>query len=109
MLTVSDEEDDLFEAIKAGANGYLLKEIPADEVATAVQAVAQGDSLISPSMASKLLREFNSLAELAAETGASPRRRSAPADRKQRTSRQASAAPADRPRARGADPRGARV
>ncbi len=69
MLTVSDQEADLFEAIKAGANGYLLKEIPADEVASAMQAVAQGDSLISPSMASKLLREFNALAELAAEKG----------------------------------------
>ena len=70
MLTVSDEEDDLFEAIKAGANGYLLKEIPAEEVASAVQAVAQGHSLISPSMASKLLREFNTLAELAGEKAA---------------------------------------
>ena len=68
MLTVSDEEDDLFEAIKAGANGYLLKEIPAEEVAGAIQAVAQGHSLISPSMASKLLREFNGpSAEKAAE------------------------------------------
>ena len=56
MLTVSDEEDDLYEAIKAGANGYLLKEISAEEVAGAVQAVAQGHSLISPSMASKLLQ-----------------------------------------------------
>ena len=33
MLTVSDEEDDLYEAIKAGANGYLLKDISAEEVA----------------------------------------------------------------------------
>jgi two-component system NarL family response regulator len=66
MLTVSEEEDDLFEAIKAGANGYLLKELPADEVATAVHAVANGDGLITPSMASKLLREFSALATRAA-------------------------------------------
>jgi DNA-binding NarL/FixJ family response regulator len=67
MLTVSDEEDDLFEAIKAGANGYLLKEISVEEVADAIRAVAQGQSLISPSMASKLLKEFNALAKKAEE------------------------------------------
>jgi two-component system NarL family response regulator len=66
MLTVSEDEDDLFEAIKAGADGYLLKEQPAHEVAAAIQAAARGDSLITPSMASKLLREFSSLATRAA-------------------------------------------
>ncbi|MDP9226020.1 MAG: response regulator transcription factor [Actinomycetota bacterium] len=58
MLTISDEEADLYEAIKAGAAGYLLKEISIDEVSDAVRAVFQGQSLISPSMASKLLSEF---------------------------------------------------
>ncbi|MEA2476121.1 MAG: hypothetical protein QOF16_1353 [Actinomycetota bacterium] len=58
MLTISDEEADLYEAIKAGASGYLLKEISIDEVAGAVRAVHGGQSLISPSMASKLLNEF---------------------------------------------------
>ena len=67
MLTVSDEEDDLYEAIKAGANGYLLKEISVEEVAEAIRAVVQGQSLISPSMASKLLNEFTTLAKKAEE------------------------------------------
>jgi len=67
MLTVSDEEDDLYAAIKAGANGYLLKEISVEEVAEAVRAVVQGQSLISPSMASKLLAEFNALARRATQ------------------------------------------
>jgi len=58
MLTISDEEEDLFEAIKAGASGYLLKEIAIDEVPQSVRAVHNGQSLISPSMASKLLTEF---------------------------------------------------
>jgi DNA-binding NarL/FixJ family response regulator len=58
MLTISDEESDLFEAIKVGASGYLLKEISIEEVANAVRAVHAGQSLISPSMASKLLSEF---------------------------------------------------
>jgi two-component system NarL family response regulator len=62
MLTVSDEDDDLYEAIKAGANSYLLKEVSVEEVPEAIRAVVQGQSLISPSMASKLLNEYTSLA-----------------------------------------------
>ena len=61
MLTMSEEEGDLYDAIKAGASGYLLKEITIDEVATAIRAVAGGQSLISPAMASKLLTEFATL------------------------------------------------
>ena len=62
ILTISDEEEDLFEAIRAGASGYLLKDIPLDEVADAVRAVHGGQSLINPSMAGKLLTEFATLA-----------------------------------------------
>ena len=62
ILTISDEEEDLFEAIRAGASGYLLKDIPLDEVAGAVRAVYGGQSLINPSMAGKLLTEFATLA-----------------------------------------------
>ena len=62
MLTISDEEEDLYDAIKAGANGYLLKEISIDEVADAIRSVHAGQSLISPSMASKLLTEFAAMA-----------------------------------------------
>jgi DNA-binding NarL/FixJ family response regulator len=58
MLTVSDEEADLYEAVKNGASGYLLKDSSIDEVAQAVRVVADGQSLISPSMAIKLLDEF---------------------------------------------------
>ena len=61
MLTISDEEADLYEAVKAGASGYLLKEISIEEVATAIRAVHGGQSLISPSMANKLLSEFASM------------------------------------------------
>lgn len=62
ILTISDEEEDLFEAVKAGASGYLLKSIPPDEIASAVRAVHEGRSLIPPSMASKLLTEFAAIA-----------------------------------------------
>src|SRR6266508_323987 len=67
MLTISDEEADLYDAIKAGANGYLLKEISIEEVANAIRSVAQGQSLISPSMASKLLNEFATMVKRADE------------------------------------------
>jgi two-component system NarL family response regulator len=67
MLTISDEEEDLFEAIRAGASGYLLKDIPLDEVAEAVRSVHGGQSLINPSMAGKLLSEFATLAKRDAE------------------------------------------
>lgn len=59
VLTVSDEEDDIYGAVKAGANGYLLKEVSIEEVADAVRAVVGGESLISPQLASKLLAEFS--------------------------------------------------
>ncbi len=72
MLTISDEEADLYEAIKAGASGYLLKEISIEEVANAVRAVHAGQSLISPSMASKLLTEFATMVKKTDERQALP-------------------------------------
>lgn len=67
MLTVSDDEDDLYESVKAGANGYLLKEIAVEEIAETVRAIVQRQAPVSPSMTSKLLTEFRSLARRASE------------------------------------------
>ena len=75
MLTVSDDEADLFDAVKAGANGYLLKDVSVEEVADAVRAVVQGQSLITPSMATKLISEFSSLAKRVEEADATPSQR----------------------------------
>jgi DNA-binding NarL/FixJ family response regulator len=61
MLTVSDEEADLYEAVKSGASGYLLKDSSIEDVAQAVRVVAEGQSLISPSMAVKLIDEFKQM------------------------------------------------
>ena len=58
MLTSSDDEANLFEAVRAGANGYLLKDVPPEEVAAGIRGVHHGQSLLSPMMASKLLTEF---------------------------------------------------
>ncbi|MDX6302282.1 MAG: hypothetical protein QOF53_3496 [Nocardioidaceae bacterium] len=63
MLTVSDEEADLYDAIRNGASGYLLKQSSVDEVAQGIRVVADGQSLISPSMAIKLLNEFKDMSD----------------------------------------------
>mgnify|MGYP001459642140 CR=1 FL=1 len=65
ILTMSDEEADLFAAIKAGANGYLLKEVPAEEIADGILSIHAGQSLIPPSMAAQLLTEFAELSRRA--------------------------------------------
>ncbi|HEX8769264.1 MAG TPA: response regulator transcription factor [Acidimicrobiales bacterium] len=61
VLTVSDEQDDLLDAVKAGATGYLLKEVSIEEVADAVRAVMRGESLLSPALAAKLLVELGTV------------------------------------------------
>lgn len=57
ILTVSDLERDLFEAIKAGADGYLLKNVGGPELVGALLATGAGESPLSPVMAAHLLRE----------------------------------------------------
>src|SRR3990172_1271443 len=57
-LTVSDEDQDLFEAIKAGAQGYLLKDLRPEELFEMLRGVMRGETPISPAVAGKLLNEF---------------------------------------------------
>ncbi len=56
MLTVSEEADDLLATLRAGASGYLLKNIAADTLIAAIRTAAQGESVVSPHMMAKLLR-----------------------------------------------------
>jgi DNA-binding NarL/FixJ family response regulator len=65
MLTVSERDDDLFDAIRAGAQGYLLKNVGAAELIDAIQRVHAGEAILAPSMAVRLLEEFRTLAEQA--------------------------------------------
>lgn len=58
ILTTFDYEDYVFEAIKAGAMGYLLKDVPADELVSTIRKVHRGEPFIQPKVASKLLIEF---------------------------------------------------
>ncbi|MDZ7733706.1 MAG: response regulator transcription factor [Acidimicrobiia bacterium] len=73
MLTVSDDEEDLFGSIRAGAAAMLLKEISIDEVAEHGAGGRAGETFMSPPMGSKLLQEFSELsrrAEAAEAAGA---------------------------------------
>lgn len=58
MLTVSDDEHDLIEAIKSGADGYILKNTPGDDFSEMLSRVFQGEPAISRGLAAKLLREL---------------------------------------------------
>lgn len=58
MLTVSEDEDDLFEAIKAGARGYLLKNLEGAQLRSMLDAVGRGEAAISPATAFRIIREF---------------------------------------------------
>ncbi|MDK2931691.1 MAG: hypothetical protein PWR07_1822 [Bacillota bacterium] len=74
MLTMSEADADLFESIKSGASGYLLKNLNADELVEMLRDLAQGDAPFSPGLAVKLLDEFTQLASGArTKTGAGAR------------------------------------
>jgi DNA-binding NarL/FixJ family response regulator len=61
MLTVRDDEDKLFEAIKNGAQGYLLKDIQAQDMLEMLRGAVQGEAAITPTLASCMLEEFRRL------------------------------------------------
>ena len=63
ILTMYRQDQHVFEAIRAGARGYLLKDALAEDVVKAIRTVKQGESLIDPEMATKLLKEFRRLAD----------------------------------------------
>lgn len=58
MLTVHADEEFLFEAIKVGAMGYLLKDCTPEELIRAIRVVHEGEGLLAPTMAAKVMREF---------------------------------------------------
>jgi DNA-binding NarL/FixJ family response regulator len=64
MLTVSEEEPDLYAALRVGAAGYLTKDVPPAELIEAVLAVARGEPRIAPAMATRMLSEPDPLEAL---------------------------------------------
>jgi DNA-binding NarL/FixJ family response regulator len=59
MLTVSEDRDTLFAALKAGAHGYVLKGVSASELRAAIRRIADGESFITPTLAAELVFEFS--------------------------------------------------
>jgi DNA-binding NarL/FixJ family response regulator len=68
ILTMYRQDRYVFQAIKAGARGYLLKDVDEGDLVAAIRAVHQGAALINPSLAVKLLDEFRRLSQRADET-----------------------------------------
>lgn len=62
MVTVSDDDEDLFEAVKSGAEGYLLKDMTRADLQRTLEAVAAGEPALSPALAARILDEFARLA-----------------------------------------------
>jgi DNA-binding NarL/FixJ family response regulator len=58
MLTVSERDEDLFEAIKSGAQGYLIKDLKAHQLFDALEGVARGEAAFSGMVAARILKEF---------------------------------------------------
>jgi DNA-binding NarL/FixJ family response regulator len=65
MLTTFDDDEYVFEGLRAGAVGYLLKDVPSARLAEAIRAAARGESFLQPSIAAKVVAEFTRLAERA--------------------------------------------
>ncbi len=62
MVTVSDDDDHLFDAIKSGAEGYLLKNMSREELSDVLTAIAAGETAFSRGLAAKILEEYSRLA-----------------------------------------------
>jgi DNA-binding NarL/FixJ family response regulator len=72
MLTASEDEDDLFSAIKAGAHGYLLKNLEGRQLRSMIDGVARGEAAITPVTAGRIIEEFVRREARAAERATRP-------------------------------------
>ena len=67
MLTVREEDDDLFQAIRNGAQGYLLKSICSKDMLEMLRTATRGEAAITPAMGSRMLEEFRRISQLAGQ------------------------------------------
>ncbi len=58
MLTTFDLDEYVYEALRAGASGFLLKDTPPEQLVTAIQVIASGDALLSPAITKRVIEEF---------------------------------------------------
>ena len=63
VLTTFEDDEEVFDALRAGAAGYLLKDVPSEKLMDAIRVVAQGESFLHPSIAAKVVAEFNRLSQ----------------------------------------------
>ncbi len=63
ILTTFDDDEYVFEGLRAGAAGYLLKDVPSEQLVEAIRAAARGEAFIQPSVARKVVAEFARLTE----------------------------------------------
>ncbi len=66
MLTTFDLNEYVYEALRAGASGFLLKDVPPEQLAAGIRVVAQGEALLAPSITKRLIQEFAAAAPVAA-------------------------------------------
>lgn len=66
VLTIYSDDDKVFDAIKAGASGYVLKDSPAEQTVEAIRAAARGEGFLHPSLVSKVMDEFARISRLRA-------------------------------------------
>jgi len=71
-LTTFDDDETVFDALRAGAVGYLLKDVGSERLVEAIRAAARGESFLQPAIASKVLAEFNRLSRAAPAPAALP-------------------------------------
>ncbi len=63
-LTTFDDDDDVFEALRAGAVGYLLKDVPSEKLFEAITSAARGEYFLQPSITAKVVSEFSRMARV---------------------------------------------
>lgn len=63
VLTTFDDDEEVFDALRAGAVGYLLKDASSDKLLEAIRAAARGESFLQPSIAAKVVAEFSRLSQ----------------------------------------------
>lgn len=64
VLTTFDDDEYIFDALRAGAAGYLLKDVPSTRLVEAIRATARGESILEPSVAAKVIAEFTRVSSM---------------------------------------------
>jgi DNA-binding NarL/FixJ family response regulator len=81
MLTTFDDDEYVYGSLRAGASGFLVKDMALEEILAAIRVVADGDALIAPSVTKKLIAEFAARPEPGTEPAPEPKRADGVTDR----------------------------